>query len=350
VGQVLFRYFYYADLAPNTYVLKMTGVATGTRLAAGAIALVDTLPVIAPAIALAAVGAFATRVPALVRDCSRLALGTLVIQWVYLVWIGGDAWLINYSNRFIAAILPTLLVAAVAATPTCLDVLRQSKTATVRFVAGDVLLLAALGLRHPHAFVSGPQWLLLAGWLLLLAVATVQMMPLPAGRWSANAATVTALALFLASSAHGWLAWSLYRAPKAADDIAFARLGLMLRERLPDDAVIASAWVGAPAYFSQLRSLDLLGKTDAHVARVAPTGVFRPGHNKMDLAYSVGLLRPDVVLLDNPAIATYGYRRLPNGLWLRPGSSGRFDVDLRASWCTAASESVYCPNMQLAAR
>jgi hypothetical protein len=348
-AQVLFRYAYYGELTPNTYVLKMTGAAVSTRITAGAVSLIDTFPLIAPAVVVIATVAFAVRVPRLIRDCSRLALATLVLQWAYLVWIGGDAWLINYSNRFIAAVLPVLLVSAMAATPACLDVLRQSKRGALWFLAVSLLLLAALGIHHPHTFASGPQWLLLAGWLLLPGIAlAARSSALQDALLPDRVIGAAALALFLVSSAHGWLGWTLYRPPKAPDDIAFARLGIMLRETMPVDAVIAAGWVGAPAYYSRLPAVDLLGKTDAHVARVPASGVFRPGHDKMDLAYSIGQLRPDVVVLDDAVMATYGYLRLPNGLWVRGDSSARHDTALGASWCTSQSQSVYCPNTPIA--
>jgi hypothetical protein len=350
-AQVLFRYAYYGELTPNTYVLKMTGAVVSTRITAGVVSLVDTFPLIAPAVVVIAAVALAVRVPARVRDCSRLALATLLLQWAYLVWIGGDAWLINYSNRFIAAVLPMLLVSATAATPACLDVLRRSKAGALWFLAVSLLLLVTLGLHHPHTFASGPQWLLLAGWLLLPGIVlAAQASALQDGLRTDRVIGAAAFALFLVSSAHGWLAWTLYQPPKAPDDIAFARLGLMLRDAMPADAVIAAGWVGAPAYYSRLPAVDLLGKTDAHVARAPASGVFRPGHDKMDLAYSIGQLQPDVVLLDNPVVGTYGYVRLPNGLWVRRDSPVPYGAALRASWCTSQSESVYCPDVPIASR
>jgi hypothetical protein len=346
-GQVAFRYAYYGDLEPNTYVLKMTGVALGTRLAAGLVTVADTLPVAGPAIVVLAVAASVARTSPRVRELSRLALATLLVQWVYVVWIGGDAWLINYSNRFIATVLPLLLVAAVAGAPACFELLRQSRAAAAWFVAVTILVLFCLGVRHPHAFLFGPQWLLLAGWVVAIGAGILAQAPAARPVLHARHLTTAAvLALFLASSAHGWVAWTVDGAPKSADDIAFARLGLMLRDRLPPDAVIAAGWVGAPAYYSRLTAVDLLGKTDPHVARAPARGVFRPGHNKMDLAYSVGQLRPDVVVFDDAAIASYGYHRLSNGLWLRPGAPAAYARDLGASWCTAPSDSVYCPQIE----
>ncbi|MGE4053239.1 MAG: hypothetical protein AB7F99_00455 [Vicinamibacterales bacterium] len=352
LAQVIFRYVYYQELAPNTYVLKMTGVATGERLAAGFVALVDTLPPIAPATLLIGVAAFATRVPRTIRDFSRLVLAILAMQWAYLVYIGGDAWLINYSSRFIAAVMPMLLVAAVAAVPACVEVFSRSSMAAIRFATASLLLLVALGLKHPHTIGPGTQWLVLVGWLIVLSVAAHAFLPALGPILARDRAmAATALGLFLVTSAHGWLGWARYHAAKAPDDIAFARLGLMLRDRLPPDAVVAAGWVGAPAYFSRLKAIDLLGKTDPYVARAPVTGEFRPGHNKMDLDHSIGRLRPDVVVTDDPALSRYGYDRQPNGLWIRHDSPVMRDTaNLTASWCNDPSDSVYCPNTPVASR
>jgi hypothetical protein len=75
-----------------------------------------------------------------------------------------------------------------------------------------------------------------------------------------------------------------------------AALGMALRDHLPPDAVVADVWAGAPFYFSGLRVIDLLGKNDPVVAHLPARYGSLPGHNKMDLNYSLGTLRPDVVV------------------------------------------------------
>src|SRR5207247_840428 len=115
----------------------------------------------------------------------------------------------------------------------------------------------------------------------------------------------------------------------------YAKQGLILGEALPPSAVIAAAWLGAPSYFSSLKAIDLLGKTDKHVASLPGTGPFMPGHNKMDLNYSIGVLKPDVVLLDDVRLKGLGYLRLPNGIWVSQTSPRlhKDSIDRLASWC-----------------
>ena len=61
------------------------------------------------------------------------------------------------------------------------------------------------------------------------------------------------------------------------------------------EAVVATAWAGAPVYYSNRPAIDLLGKSDSYIASLPPQGPLHPGHNKWDYDYSINSLRPDVV-------------------------------------------------------
>ena len=69
-----------------------------------------------------------------------------------------------------------------------------------------------------------------------------------------------------------------------------------LRRPLPTGTSIGVFWAGVPAYFLPgTRFHDLLGKSDAHIARTsAKWGM--PGHNKWDYDYSLGQIRPDLII------------------------------------------------------
>jgi len=63
------------------------------------------------------------------------------------------------------------------------------------------------------------------------------------------------------------------------------------------DASVAVGWAGAVPYFSQRVCFDTLGKCDAHIARLpAHPNIRRAGHNKHDLAYSLTIYKPDIVV------------------------------------------------------
>jgi arabinofuranosyltransferase len=73
-------------------------------------------------------------------------------------------------------------------------------------------------------------------------------------------------------------------------------IGLMLKKHTREDARIAHFWSGAAPYFSERPSLDMLGKNDEFIARLASgPSDFQPAHNKYDAGYSLGL-KPDIVV------------------------------------------------------
>lgn len=99
-------------------------------------------------------------------------------------------------------------------------------------------------------------------------------------------------------------------------------LGIHLYEVLPADATIATHVAGQIPYYSRLRTIDLLGKSDRQIAALPQTSDrFRPGHNKWDYAYGISELHPDVVADEWGSVSAYlqdggEYTRLPNGLWV----------------------------------
>ncbi len=130
-----------------------------------------------------------------------------------------------------------------------------------------------------------------------------------------------AMSLFILSltSAIPSIRWVKLGGIHVSDDNAMTVRGRALAEVTKSDAVIATVWAGAPAYYSRHPMVDLLGKSDRVIAGKSPKGDLYPGHNKWDYLYSIGELRPDVVFqLWNPKEADlqklldWGYLRLCN--------------------------------------
>jgi hypothetical protein len=80
----------------------------------------------------------------------------------------------------------------------------------------------------------------------------------------------------------------------------------------------------AVPYFAHRPAIDLLGKNDRRIARLPGRHSLVPGHDKWDYGYSIGELRPDVVVgLWRPAASDFAlldslrYQRLPNDIYVR---------------------------------
>jgi hypothetical protein len=264
--QTIFRVWYYGDVLPNTFYLKMTGMPPAVRIARGAYVL---LQFVWKANALL----FALACLTMLRRDRRiwLLLWILAAQMAYSVYVGGDAW--EYwggSNRYICIAMPGFFILLSYAL----------RDLTAAFVAVGRTDRAAM-----------------------------RSVPSRAAPWAFAAAIVYAIVSVNAIHGAGALAEALLIRPTlnagpGSENQRDVEVALRLREATTAEATLAVVRAGTIPYFADRYSIDLLGKNDVHVAR-EPVGTplggrrftdFRPGHMKTDFAYSIGGLQPDVIV------------------------------------------------------
>ena len=263
VGQTVLRMWYFGGLLPNTYYLKMAGVPLLLRVTRGLyvlLAFVLQTNVLFFWLAFAMAAGRDRRV--------WLLLWVLLAQMIYSVYVGGDAW--EYwggANRYICIAMPGFFV------------------------------VLSLGLHTiVSALVNGVQ----TSWSLPSSLVR---------RWSF--ALVVVCTIVAVNCIHGpsALAEALLIHPplhtgRGDENDQDVELALGLQQVTTADATIALTRAGTIPYFADRAGVDLLGKTDAHVANL-PARMsagrrrfieFRPGHVKFDYAYSIGALQPDVIV------------------------------------------------------
>ncbi len=248
-----FRYFYYGEPLPNTYYLKVLGYPLLTRLGRGFTSLwafINESSVLLFGLPFMLLLALPQQ-----RKQILLLLGTFAVQCTYSIYVGGDAWeWYGGANRYIAIVMPMVFILIAWSLMTML----QSLTfpLRVRFRARLVNLSPVL-----FAFLVGYTFLLLNGnhrdELLLIAK------PL-----------------------------------EVHNNERMVRQAILIDHCTTPDATIAVVWAGAIPYFTQRRSIDILGKSDRIVAHLAPRldETNTPGHNKWDYRHSIMQPRPDVVV------------------------------------------------------
>ena len=241
-GLLLFNQLYYGDLLPNTYYLKATGAPRSLVLSRGVTQLATWLPGAVPALALA-VAAFA-----LGRAQSGVTLSAVLVgvAIAYDVWVGGD-WATSYGSRFLAPALPLLLMLT---------------------AVGADQALARLGSARFAASASG------RGVVLAVAVGSgVLLNPSAARREWLDPAVPT---MFKRYNAKNYVSALYFR------DFTFPSTS------------IAVHWGGALPYFSQRPAIDVLGKSDRHIAKLV-VDRFTPGHSKWDWDYVMNERKPDII-------------------------------------------------------
>lgn len=258
IGQSLFQYLYYGELLPNTYTLKLTGMALSERVTNGANFVTPFLS--STALIIAAAGVYL-----LLRfSRKKLLLLCIVLAAIsYQIYVGGDPW--KYW-RIMSPAMPLALILFICSVVTLLGAL-------CRLPAMRAYLVA-----HPT--------------LPTQAVTTIlTVMLVASGLWLANAAFLPEMSLQV-------------KPYQAEDNRANVNTALVLKQLTSQEASIGVFWAGTIPYFSGRHAFDFLGKSDRYIAHLAPdtSGAISwdgmrsvPGHNKYDLNYSIGTLRPTYV-------------------------------------------------------
>ena len=289
-GQTLFRLWYYGELLPNTYYLKVTGGPPLLILKHGIHVFLKFVWNFNPVLFI---------LPFLLIVI-RPEKPALLLAWVfagfcaYSLCVGGDAWESKGgANRFISTGMPLFFV-----------------------------LLADSFKRVGDALGKG-------------AKPALGGQPAPAGRFfPAGTFGKVALAAFVfvglvnmnalvgLHSLRHWLL--LERHPFVAGSERYVRMARVVNEMSTPQATVAVVTAGIIPYFSERPSIDLLGKNDKVVARgpmhIAPDPQLtdlRPGHMKWDYTYSLATLKPDIVAqlyggYNNPETLQYmkGYTKV----------------------------------------
>lgn len=240
---IAFQKNYYGDLLPNTYYLKTSG---GARSIIGGVKYLGRWLFFNGAIFAGLL--FLLRLPAILskRD-TRVYPTIFALLWIcYVIWTGGDAF---PRSRFLLPVTPILLLIGS-------NTLSQALN---RWFGGF----------RPRAKITSVN---IGKYLLLLALLLAPLV---------------------------WITILTSRIMHGPDENRVDRVYIAeaLRDAdLPNDTKIAIFEAGTfPYLLPQFEYIDLLGKNDAHVARMpAQTGLI--GHNKWDYAYSLGKLQPDLII------------------------------------------------------
>jgi hypothetical protein len=271
-GILAFQYSYFGDVLPNTFYQKVVGASTGERLKNGILVFNDYA--VRDLAMLAVVSAAGLGLYGNMRSRQTSLLAALfAIQCLYSIWIGGDYAEpeVASANRFITQGMPALIILFA----TAVDRLLQ-----------DVLAASS----SPVIPIAG------------------------------------ALATLLVISGTPWLNWAIDNAPLLKADVRRVRAGLAIAENTSPEASIAVHAAGQIPYYSGRKAIDLLGLNDAVIAKGPRSTDFYPGHDKWNYDYSIGELQPDLIADNWIRLGEYirgrpDYRQLPNGMYLRVGTT-----------------------------
>ncbi|MEJ5224191.1 MAG: hypothetical protein WHV44_07010 [Anaerolineales bacterium] len=292
-GQTLLRWWYYGEIFPNTYYLKMTGYPAGLRVARGWLALQAFLASLKFPLYLVPLGFLLYK-----RDKQTALLFWLVLaQMAYSVYVGGDAWEHRGgANRYISLGMPFFMVLFAGAWHAALGWASQAAERVLQPMQAGEQTQA----RARTAIGAGAA----AAFFLICLVSLLYF-----NRLKDDGSLIYSLRNPDSENNVLRYAFLLERSIFVPGTERYARDGLILRTLTTPDATLAVTAAGNIPYFAERPAIDLLGKMDKVIAREESKvnerwdtlDDFRAGHDKWDYAYSLGVLKPDVVVDIRPS-------------------------------------------------
>jgi hypothetical protein len=258
IGQTTFRWLYYGELLPNTYVLKLTGMPILERLKNG----VRFVRSFFLESALLLLVVYAGMVP--FKKTNWYLFSFTLTAIAYQIWIGGEPW---FYWRIISPSMPLLLILFIQ-TVLLVAVSLSNRLSTAR---GNQAQKKNFFSRYP------PESVVISITLLTILVTNIRFLP----------------------------EISLITVPyDVQSNQRNVNIALALGQLTTDDATIGITWAGTIPYYTGRVAVDFLGKSDKHIAQLPPDMSGRtgfkgmssvPGHNKYDLNYSIKTLQPTYI-------------------------------------------------------
>jgi arabinofuranosyltransferase len=281
VGILWLQRAYFGDVLPNTFYQKVVGAAVSERMKFGVLAFTQYATRDTLTLALLSIAGILLYKDLRSREIAAL-VALFLVQCLFSVWVGGDYAEpeVDAANRFITQGMPLLFVVfGLAADRMIADLTRRPRSDTM-----------------------------------------------PGPRFHAGIAIGLAFAVVIVISGKPWITWAIDNAPLLKADIRRVKVGLSIAQYSSPEATIAVHAAGQIPYYSDRRTIDLLGLNDPVIAKGPLTGPFYPGHDKWNYDYSIQTLKPDLVADNWIRLGDYmrnnpDYAQLENGMYVRKDST-----------------------------
>jgi hypothetical protein len=245
VTQTIFRYYYYGEIVPNTYVLKLQDFPLDIRLFKGLNFAVTFLRESWFLVITAFLG-----LSLKINKRDFFLFGLFLVSILYDIYRGGDPW--SYW-RMTAPVMPLIILMTITAG---YQLLNKISTGWPEFIHSfSLLMLLVVGLFMANFRFLGEMF----------------FTEIPYDSWDAK---------------------------------RHIELAIFINNVTYENATVGVFWAGTLPYYVDRKAVDFLGKSDAYIANLPPdlSSAFDngqvtspPGHNKYDLTYSIQTLLPTYV-------------------------------------------------------
>lgn len=294
------KLYYFGSVLPNTFYAK-TGpleimIQNGFQYISGFALRYGYLLV---------VGLFFNRVALKNRERVLIPTSFVAVHWIALFLLGGD-WMPHY--RLLVPTMPIMLLVVSSGlgeieTVTAGAAERDSTAGTAERAptigTPELKSTAGAAERGPTAGTVEREPITVTTKGVPTVNTTEREAIYESEKWR-NPVPVVVLLLVFIAMVPGGVGYRTFLAERFSVQ-AFARLGRYFQRTLPPGTSIGCGSTGAIGYYSDMHIIDILGLTEAHIAREGEIVAKQPGHMKTDGRYVLDQ-KPDLLLLGNVQI------------------------------------------------
>lgn len=295
----LFQYFYYGDFLPNTYYLKTGGFALIEKIPRGVLSTFKVLPLLVFLLHLCIIKfSNKERLRALF---SIFSISFFVV--LYNIYVGGDAWEVyGFANRFITPVIPLIFSCIAMFIPTEMFNKNKSVNTVLLFLFSSSIFLIQLNVNQLLGFESLSFKLQVHEIIFIFTI--IIFITLFRTRTSHQYVLAILFTLFLSSSHFQYMLNEEVQI--TSTDYLNVVIGKEINSISKPEASVGIFWAGNLSYYIDRPTIDFLGKSDRFIAKGPPVreevqsrynfSDFFPGHNKWSFEYSIGQLKPDLII------------------------------------------------------
>ncbi|MBN1561226.1 hypothetical protein JW998_13315 [candidate division KSB1 bacterium] len=257
-GQLIFHYWYYGEMLPNTYTLKLTGMPLVLRIVNGVGFISPFLHQIIFFLVIASM-----EVVFNFQKRKLLLISLFLSALCYQIYVGGDAW--TYW-RMMSPFIPLLSLLFILSVNDLVLAISSTQASKAYFFRRPIF-------PDKYIFPFLVILLTLAG-LLLINVRFLPNILLIEKPYQQNANRMN------------------------------VNRAITINQLTTNNATVGVFWAGSIPYYTDRNAIDFLGRCDKYIAQLPPdiSGAVAekgmksvPGHNKYDLNYSIKDLHPTYV-------------------------------------------------------
>lgn len=295
-----FQYFYYGSIVPNTFYLKTEGFSLIEKIPRGVLSSFKIFPLLLISFLLFSNSLINTKK-------NNISIPIFFLSFfliLYNIIIGGDAWEVyGFANRFITPLIPLqiLLIASID----------FEKFSNIKFIYKNIIygtfLVSVFFFNLTISKILGFEKINSNDFAITTYEITFFIFCLFFIFSSINSKKYFLPIIVTIYLSFSHIAYMVNTEVQiVSTDFLNTQLGQKLNNVTKENAKIAVFWAGNIAYYSERDMVDLLGKSDSFIA-MGPAvreetksrynfNDFFPGHNKWNFEYSIGELKPDIIV------------------------------------------------------